>query len=167
MKKFFTAVVCLFSLALLVHGDIFATRDSRLDSLLGEMDVWAKADPDGFILQISQQHNVMVDEVRRAQEQLGLRYADMYMATALASRVNRPVMDVAAEYKRNRGKGWGALAMSMGIKPGSPAFKALKVNARRSVKHVKHSVKAKKRHQKKDIEKERKSKGKSHGKGQG
>jgi hypothetical protein len=167
MKKIFTVVVCLIFLALFVRGDIFDTRDRGLDSLLGDIDQWAKADPDAFILQISQQHNVMVDEVRRAQQELGLRYADMYMATALASRVNRPVRDVAVEYKQNQGKGWGALAISMGIKPGSSAFKALKANARHSVKHMKKVVKAKKRQQKKDIEKERKLKGKSQGKGQG
>ena len=167
MKKIFMVVVCLVFLALVVRGDIFGTRDSGLDSLLGQMDVWAKDDPDGFILQISQQHNVMVDEVRRAQEQLGLRYADTYMATAHASMVNRPVLDVATEYKQNQGKGWGALAMSMGIKPGSSAFKALKTNARHSVKHIKKSVKAKKRLHEKNIQKERKIKGKSHGKNKG
>jgi hypothetical protein len=33
------------------------------------------------------------------------------------------VVDV---YKKNRGKGWGVIAKSLGIKPGSPEFHALK-----------------------------------------
>jgi hypothetical protein len=32
-------------------------------------------------------------------------------------------------YKKNRGAGWGAVARSLGIKPGSPQFKALKTGA--------------------------------------
>lgn len=33
---------------------------------------------------------------------------------------------VLQRYQRNRGKGWGNLALELGIKPGSPEFHALK-----------------------------------------
>jgi len=37
-----------------------------------------------------------------------------------------PVDYVVKHYHKNKGKGWGALAQSLGIKPGSAQFKALK-----------------------------------------
>jgi hypothetical protein len=38
----------------------------------------------------------------------------------------RSIDVVTAQYKKNKGRGWGALAKSLGIKPGSPEFHALK-----------------------------------------
>jgi len=38
----------------------------------------------------------------------------------------KPIDYVTEQYKENKGRGWGALAKSLGIKPGSPEFHALK-----------------------------------------
>ena len=38
----------------------------------------------------------------------------------------QPTEDVVRKYKSGKGQGWGALAKSLGIKPGSKEFKALK-----------------------------------------
>jgi hypothetical protein len=39
---------------------------------------------------------------------------------------NRPIDYVIEKYKAEKGKGWGVLAKSLGIKPGSKDFHALK-----------------------------------------
>ena len=39
---------------------------------------------------------------------------------------SKPVDFVLDKYKAGKGKGWGALAISLGIKPGSKEFHALK-----------------------------------------
>ena len=44
----------------------------------------------------------------------------------LARNSGYPVDYVVKHYHKNKGKGWGALAQSLGIKPGSAQFKALK-----------------------------------------
>jgi hypothetical protein len=44
----------------------------------------------------------------------------------LARTSGRPMDDVLHHYRANGKKGWGALAQSLGIKPGSAEFKALK-----------------------------------------
>ncbi len=171
MKKNLTAAACLIFLALLASGIAFAeqanTGDRKLDSLLVKIDERAKADPDGFFLRLSQKHDFPEGEIRRAKEQYDLSYGDLFMATGLALKINRPVGDVAAEYKQNQGRGWGVLAMSMGIKPGSPAFKELKANAYSSAKHMKAKAKARKRQQKLDSEKERKLNRKTQDESQG
>ena len=44
----------------------------------------------------------------------------------LARRSGQPVDYVVERYHKHKGQGWGALAQSLGIKPGSAEFKALK-----------------------------------------
>jgi hypothetical protein len=52
--------------------------------------------------------------------------ADAYMVLRLGEISRHPTDYVLAKYKTNKGKGWGVLAQSLGIKPGSKEFKALK-----------------------------------------
>ena len=52
--------------------------------------------------------------------------ADAYMALRLGEMSRQPTDYVIAKYKSSKGKGWGALAKSLGIKPGSREFHALK-----------------------------------------
>ena len=175
MKKLLTAATFLIFLGLPVQSIAFAplpnTGDAQLNSLLGKINERTKADPDVFIKQLSQTHGISQEEIRQAREKHGLSDADTFMAAALARKTNRRIGDVAAEYKQNQGKGWGVMAMNMGIKPGSPEFKELKVNARGSLDHMKATAKAKKRQQEQEMEKERehsrKIKDEAQGKGQG
>jgi len=51
---------------------------------------------------------------------------DVYYACAMAHSIGRPCAEVADRYDHDRGHGWGAVAQSYGIKPGSPQFFALK-----------------------------------------
>ena len=175
MKKFLSAATCLVFLGLLVHGATSVqqakTGDRKLDSLLAKINEKAKADPDGFIRQLSQKHNIPEEEIRQAKERHSLSYGDTYMATALSRISKRPIGVVAGEYKQNRGKGWGVIAMNMGIKPGSPEFHQMKVNARGSISHMDTMAKEKKKQQKLEKERareqDRKIKEEAQGKGQG
>ena len=165
MKKILTAVTCLVFLALLVNGTAFAqeqtagTGDKKLDAQLKQIKEQAKADPEGFLRRLSQKNNVPEEEIRKAKEEHGLDDGDTYMATTLSRISKRPVGAVAGEYKKNQGKGWGMTARGMGIKPGSPEFKALKADAKSHVGHMKTMAKAKKKQHEQEM-KEEKAKGK-------
>ncbi len=52
--------------------------------------------------------------------------ADAYVALRLGEMSGRPIDDVMQNYKANQGRGWGVVAKSLGIKPGSKEFHALK-----------------------------------------
>jgi hypothetical protein len=52
--------------------------------------------------------------------------ADAYVALRLGEMSGRPIDEVMTNYKTNQGKGWGVVAKSLGIKPGSKEFHALK-----------------------------------------
>jgi hypothetical protein len=175
MKKFLTAATGLVFLALLFNGVAFAqqakTGDRKLDSWLGKINERAKADPDGFIRHLSQKLNIPEEEIRQAKERHGLSYGDTYMATALSRLSKRPVGAVAEDYGQNRGRGWGVMALNMGIKPGSPEFHQMKADARGSAGHMKTMAKAKNRQNKQEMKKkrenDRKIRTEAQGKGQG
>jgi hypothetical protein len=175
MKKFLTAATCLVFLGLLVHGansvQQTKTGDRKLDSLLGKINRQAEAEPEAFIRQLSQQHNIPEEEIRQAKERHRLSYGDAFMATALSRISKRPVGVVAEEYSKNRGRGWGVMAMNIGIKPGSPAFHQMKANARGSLGHMETLAKAKKRQEKQEAararEQRRKIEDEARGKAQG
>jgi len=52
--------------------------------------------------------------------------ADAYMVLRLGEISRHPTDYVLTKYKATKGKGWGVLAQSLGIKPGSSEFQALK-----------------------------------------
>ena len=52
--------------------------------------------------------------------------ADAYMVLRLGEMSKQPTEYVIEKYKSGKGKGWGALAKGLGIKPGSKEFHALK-----------------------------------------
>lgn len=52
--------------------------------------------------------------------------ADAYMLLRLGEMSHRPMEHVLETYRSGKGRGWGVLAKSLGIKPGSAAFHDLK-----------------------------------------
>ncbi len=52
--------------------------------------------------------------------------ADAYVVCALGQMAGKPPEHVVERYRSEKDKGWGALAKSLGIKPGSKEFHALK-----------------------------------------
>ena len=48
------------------------------------------------------------------------------MVFRLGEMSGKPIEDVITKYKSGKGKGWGSLAKSLGIKPGSAEFHSLK-----------------------------------------
>lgn len=103
----------------------------------------AEADPDGFRAQLSTRFKIGDAQVKVVLGNVG-RPADAYMVFRLGEMSSKPVDYVLKEYKYGKSKGWGALAKSLGIKPGSKEFHALKqgsdlYSARFTEKNVKKS----------------------------
>ena len=173
MKKFTAMTIGFVFLALLVQVVAYArqatpgTGDRRFDAQLKRINEEAKGDPDGFIRRLSERHGIAEQEIREAKARHGLDDADIYMSTVLARHANRRVGDVAAEYKQNRGQGWGVMAQRMGIKPGSAAFKQMKAEAKGHANHMKAVSKNKRKLQEQEMERERSQQGKDQAKGKG
>lgn len=92
---------------------------------LDQLSVEAQADPAGFIARVATRFRVGNAEVQAVVDNIG-GYADGYMVMRLAEMSHHPVSYVSERYPQYSKKGWGAFAKSLGIKPGSPEFHALK-----------------------------------------
>lgn len=90
-----------------------------------DISLQAKADPDGVKLLIASQLDIAgadVDLVWSNSDDAG----DAAAVLAIADASGRPAQEVLQHYSAQQGRGWGQLARSMGIKPGSNAFHRLK-----------------------------------------
>lgn len=96
-----------------------------LDTFLGRLDVSVRADLGAFRTELGTHFEAtpaQIDVIFRSVE----RPAEAAVCLWLCERTGRPVADVLYAYRVHRKNGWGSLAKSLGIKPGSADFKALK-----------------------------------------
>ena len=92
---------------------------------LEQLSIEARSDGSGFRTRLSTRFKIGDAKVKAVISDMG-NGADAYMVMRLGEMSGHNVEYVAKRYKANKGKGWGVLARSLGIKPGSRAFKALK-----------------------------------------
>lgn len=92
---------------------------------LKDFNIKAEADPSGFRARLGVRFkigNVEIDAVVSNVEEP----ADAYMVFRLGEMSKHSTGYVLEKYKAGKGKGWGNLAKTLGIKPGSKEFHALK-----------------------------------------
>ncbi|MDH4100189.1 MAG: hypothetical protein OEV28_06395 [Nitrospirota bacterium] len=129
---------------------------------LKNLDIRARADESGFRAQLSTRFKVGDADVRLVLGNVGSP-ADAYMVLRLGEICDKPAGYVLERYKANQGKGWGVLAKSLGIKPGSKEFHALKQGHDLHDGHDGHADHGDDKGKGKDKAKD-KDKGKGHGK---
>lgn len=120
MRKFF---ILLFTFVLPMG---FSTSVCASDfAWLNQLSVEAQADPAGFAARLSTRFHIGSAEVTAVIDKVG-NQADAYMVMRLAEMSHHSISYVSEEYTRYPHQGWGALAKSLGIKPGSREFHTLK-----------------------------------------
>ena len=90
-----------------------------------DFNIKAEADPSGFKAKLSTRFQIGDVHIKAVLSNVD-KPADAYMVLRLGEMSNKPPEYVIKEYKARKGKGWGVLAKSLGIKPGSKEFHALK-----------------------------------------
>jgi hypothetical protein len=90
-----------------------------------DLNLRAEADPSGFRAQLSTRFKIGDAQVKVVLGKVD-RPSDAYMLFRLGELSSRPVNYVLDKYRTGPKKGWGAFAKSLGIKPGSKEFHALK-----------------------------------------
>ena len=109
----------VLSVTVAAAGDFDWTKD---------FNIRAEAGPDGFKAQLSTRF-----KIGNAQVEIVLGNvdspADAYLVFRLGEMSSKSVDYVLNKYKTEKNKGWGVLAKSLGIKPGSKEFKALKAGS--------------------------------------
>ena len=115
---FMVSVVFLLlsSSAIVVAGDFDWIRD---------FNIRAEADPSGFRTRLAARFKIGDTQINAVLSNVD-KPADAYMVLRLGEMSAKPTDYVIEKYRSGKGKGWGALAKSLGIKPGSKEFHALK-----------------------------------------
>ncbi len=90
-----------------------------------DFNIKAEADPSGFRVRLSTRFKIGDTQIKIVLNNVE-KFADAYMVLRLGEMSQQPTENVIEKYKSGKGKGWGALAKSLGIKPGSKEFHALK-----------------------------------------
>ncbi len=120
MRRASIVIACLA----LVVG-LAVPAHAGLDAFLAGLNVQAKADPRGFSLKLAGQFGVGDAEVQVVLRSVATP-ADAFMCFQLGEMAHRQPSVVLEVIRTDKGKGWGAIAQRLGIKPGSAEFKALK-----------------------------------------
>ncbi len=121
MKKLLFPVVIGIFLLLPVAG--FCGGD--LDVFISNMNAEARVDLGAFKARVATTFGVPMVQVEAVIGDVRTP-GDAYMVFRAGQVAGRPHGVVLEEYRSNRGKGWGAIAKNLGIKPGSAEFHALK-----------------------------------------
>jgi len=90
-----------------------------------DFNIKAEADPSGFRARLRARFKLGNAEIEAALSNAD-KPADAYMVCRLGEMSRRSTDDVVEKYKAGKGRGWGAVAKSLGIMPGSSEFHALK-----------------------------------------
>ena len=93
-----------------------------------DFNIRAEADRDGFRAQLSTRFNIGNAQIKVVLGNVDSP-ADAYMVLRLGEMSSKPVDYVLSKYRTGKNKGWGSLAKSLGIKPGSKDFHALKAGS--------------------------------------
>ncbi|PKN19335.1 MAG: hypothetical protein CVU71_07445 [Deltaproteobacteria bacterium HGW-Deltaproteobacteria-6] len=118
LKNIFFAVMVML---LLIPSTLWAADFGWMP----DFNIQAQADPSGFRARIATRFNIGDAQITTVLSNFP-KPADAYVALRLGEMSGKPIDYVTTQYKGNRGRGWGALAKSLGIKPGSKEFHALK-----------------------------------------
>lgn len=114
----------------------YNTSDSQLNIMLAKIDDDARADFSLWKRDISARNSVSESKITKWSVEFGFKGGEIYLVIEISKITRRPVDEVASVYRDNRGKGWGAIARELGIKPGSPEFHALKKGAGGQAAHA-------------------------------
>jgi hypothetical protein len=115
----------LFILLLISSGTVAVASDFEW---MKNVNIKADVDPSGFRSRLASRfkiNDVQIDAVLKTAKTA----ADAYMVFRMGEMSGRSTAQVMEKYRSEGKKGWGALAQSLGIKPGSKEFKALKAGS--------------------------------------
>jgi len=115
-------ILCILLMMLLLVPSVSVAGDF---DWIKDLNIQAEADPSGFRARLRARFRIGDLEINTVLSNVK-QPADAYMVLRLGEMSTRPTDDVIKQYRSDKGKGWGVLAKSLGIKPGSKEFHALK-----------------------------------------
>jgi len=113
---------CVLAMILLLAPSAMAAGDF---DWVRDFNIRVQADPTGFRAMMAARFQIGDAQITAVLGNVPTP-ADAYIVFRLGEMSRRPTDHVLSQYRTAKGKGWGVIAQSLGIKPGSPEFHALK-----------------------------------------
>jgi len=148
VKTFFSIVLLLvfcWSPAAFA-GDATPTGDAGWDSAVSKLNADAHSASQQFAPKMDQRYGFNEGVANGFMEKYGLTFGDACIAMKLSVLSNHSLDQVMGAYEFHRERGWGAVAQSLGIAPGSREFHELKNDSRAFLAEIKKSDKQVVRH---------------------
>jgi hypothetical protein len=89
-----------------------------------DFNLRAEVDPSGFRERLATRFKIGDAQISDVLNNIE-KPTDAYMVCLLKEMSGKPTDYIVGQYRSGKGKGWGVLAKSLGIKPGSKEFHAL------------------------------------------
>ena len=143
MKKLFSIVLLLvfcWSPAAFA-GDGTPTGDAGWDSAVSKLNDAAQGESPQFAPKMDRRYGFPESTAEGLIDKHGLTFGDACIAMKLAVLSNHSLDQVMGAYEFHRERGWGAVAQSLGIAPGSREFHELKNDSRAFLAETKKSDK--------------------------
>jgi len=125
------ALILSFALALVLPFAAFgqtAVVDQEVDAAVAAVDQQAAADPGALLAKLSADFQVALPDLQALLDK-GYKPGELWLALELAKASGKSLTEVIALTNGKAGHGWGVVAQSLGIKPGSKEFAALRTAA--------------------------------------
>ncbi len=113
---------CVLSMMLLLVSPVAVAGDF---DWIKDLNIKAEADLSGFRATLEARFKIGGVEIKTVLSNVE-KPADAYVVLRLGEMSSHQTDYVIEKYRSSKGKGWGKLAKSLGIKPGSKEFHALK-----------------------------------------
>lgn len=107
--------------------------DKDVDAAVAAVDQEGAANPTALLTKLSTEYNVALPDLQGLLSQ-GYKPGELWLALELAKASGKSFTEVIALTKGKAGHGWGVVAQSLGIKPGSKEFAALRTDASMKMK---------------------------------
>ena len=120
------SIALAFLPVLCLAGLDFGTGDLEFDAALENLNISAKLDLETFRAELRIEYGVSDSQWDRMTATLEMEPAEVYLTAELSRIADKSVEEVAEVWLNERSRGWGRIARSLGIPPGSKGFKALK-----------------------------------------
>lgn len=140
----------LFSIVLLLvfcwspaafAGDGTPTGDTGWDSAVSKLNAAAHCESPQFAPKMDRRYGFPEGTAKGLIDKHGLTFGDACIAMKLSVLSNHSLDQVMGAYEFHRERGWGTVAQSLGIAPGSPEFHELKNDSRAFLSETKKSDK--------------------------
>jgi len=134
MEDFFMKKLLVFVSFLIVN----LVYSDEFTSFISSLNIEAKTDINLYKTNISVDFDISINTIDMVIKQTDSP-GDAYVIIKISEATDKPIDVVLASYKKNKGKGWGAISQEMGIKPGSDQFQELKKKGSKKNKNKNHS----------------------------